>query len=122
MISFLNVDDIGLRGLRFPFSHVELREAEFAYGIALYLQGDLDNLQKVEMALTTLCKASGALANWNKSLAFWTLGINILHMGSTSTISVDTMRYPSLVPKRSLGQFGKIVCSEYKGKKASVED
>ena len=71
MISFLNVDDIGLRGLRFPFSHVELREAEFAYGIALYLQGDLDNLQESGITLTTFCKASSALVNLNKSMTFW---------------------------------------------------
>ena len=55
MISFLNADNIGLRRLRIPFSNAELREAEFAYGIALYLQGDLDNLQKTEMALTIFC-------------------------------------------------------------------
>ena len=53
MISFLNGDEIGLRGLQIPFSNVELRETEFADDSALYLHGDLDNLHKFEMSLTT---------------------------------------------------------------------
>ena len=52
MISFLNVDNIGLRRLYIPFSNAELREAEFANETTLYLRGDLDNLHKTELALT----------------------------------------------------------------------
>ena len=71
MISFLNAGDIGIRGIRIPFSHIEVRDAEFADDTALYLKGDLENLQKTELAISTFCKASGALVNWNKSFAFW---------------------------------------------------
>ena len=71
MISFVNVGDIGIGGLRIPLSHIEVRDAEFADDTALYLKGDLENLQKTELAISTFCKASGALVNWNKSFAFW---------------------------------------------------
>ena len=37
----------------------------------MYIQGDLDNLKNVGMTLTAFCKASTALVNWNKSMAFW---------------------------------------------------
>ena len=46
MISFLNAGDIGIRGIRIPFSHIEVRDVEFADDTALYLKGDLENLQK----------------------------------------------------------------------------
>ena len=97
MISFLNANDIGLRGLYIPFSNVELREVEFADDTTIYLQGDLDNFQKTEMSLTTFYKASGALVNWNKSMAFW-VG-NEDPMESTPAISMDSARYPNSVPR-----------------------
>ena len=49
MISFLNIDDIGLCGLCIPFSNVEFKEVEFSNDNALYLHGDLHNLRKIEM-------------------------------------------------------------------------
>ena len=76
MISFLNVADIGIRGLCTPLSHIEVRDAEFADDTALYLKGDLENLEKTEVAISTFCKASGALVNWNKSFAFWVGDVN----------------------------------------------
>ena len=76
MISFLNAADIGIRGLCTPLSHIEVRDAEFADDTALYLKGDLENLEKTEVAISTFCKASGALVNWNKSFAFWVGDVN----------------------------------------------
>ena len=43
MISFVNVGDIGIGGLRIPLSHIEVRDAEFADDTALYLNGDLES-------------------------------------------------------------------------------
>ena len=68
MIFFLNVGDIGIRGIRI---HIKVRDTEFVDDTALYLKGNLENLQKIELAISTFCKASGALVNWNKSFAFW---------------------------------------------------
>ena len=71
IFSFLNACDIGIWGIHIPFSHIEVKDVEFADDTALYLKGDLENLQKIELAIPTFCKASGAPVNWNKSFAFW---------------------------------------------------
>ena len=63
----------------------------------MYIQGDLDNLKNVGMTLTAFCKASTALVNWNKSMAFW-VG-NEDPMESTPAISMDSARYPNSVPR-----------------------
>ena len=72
IISFLNAGGIGLCGLLIPFSNVELREVEFANDTALYIQGDLDHLKNIDMALTTLCKLQLHLS----------IGTNPWHFGS----------------------------------------
>ena len=69
MISFLNVSDIGIRELCVSLSNIEVRDVEFVDDTTLYLKGDLENLQKTELAISTLCKALGALVKWNKSFA-----------------------------------------------------
>ena len=73
MIAFLTDDDIDLHGLCIQFSSAEVKEAEFADNIVLYLHGNLGKLHKAELALSTFCKASGALVNWNKSMALWVI-------------------------------------------------
>ena len=43
-------------------------DIEFAYDNAVYLQGELENLQKLESGF---CKRSNAMINWHKSCAIW---------------------------------------------------
>ena len=46
-------------------------DTELADDTSLYLHGDIDNLRKAEIALTTFCQGSGALINWHKLVSFW---------------------------------------------------
>ena len=38
---------------------------------AVYLQGDLENLQKLESGLDIFCKRLNAMINWHKSCIIW---------------------------------------------------
>lgn len=49
----------------------ELLDAKFADDTSLYLQGHEANLIRAEGAIETFCTASGALINWQKTIAFW---------------------------------------------------
>ena len=71
MISYLIVNDIGLCELSISFSNVELWEAELIDDNALYLHCDLNNLNKVELALPTFYKAFSSIVNKNKLMAVW---------------------------------------------------
>lgn len=60
----------GIRGLRLPDGSV-VRIQCFADDTALFLHGDLENLEKVYEVLGAFCKASGAKINWGKSFGVW---------------------------------------------------
>jgi hypothetical protein len=68
---YLTAANINLQGLRLPLQEGSLLDAEFANDTGLYLDGNLENLSRVENALEIFCQGSGALINWNKSVAFW---------------------------------------------------
>ena len=42
---------------------------EFADDTAIYMQGDVENLKKLESGLSLLCKRSNAIINWHNSYA-----------------------------------------------------
>ena len=69
--SFLTSRHLNLRGLPVPHSHQSLLDIEFADDTTVYLQGDLENLQKLESGLAVFCKRSNAMINWHKSCAIW---------------------------------------------------
>ena len=54
-----------------PHSHQIILDIEFADDTAVYLQGDLENLKKLESGLAVFCKRSNAMINWHKSCAIW---------------------------------------------------
>ena len=69
---YLNVEEIGLRGLQLPTRGEDLLDAEFADDTGLFLHGQEANLiRAAEKALQTFGGASGSLINWHKSVAFW---------------------------------------------------
>ena len=43
---------------------------EFASGTSLYLQGQVEKLQKAKQVLQVFCSASGTLINWHKTFGF----------------------------------------------------
>ena len=57
------------------FPYVILTKASQIQNLQLtqtvYLQGDLENLQKLEDGLAVFCKRSNAMINWHKSCAIW---------------------------------------------------
>ena len=63
--------DLNLRGLPVPHSHQSILDIEFADDTTVYLQGDLENLQKLEDGLVVFCKRSNATINWHKSCTIW---------------------------------------------------
>ena len=69
--SFLNSRHLSLHGLRVPHSHQSVLDIEFVDDTAVYLQGDLENVQKLESGLDIFCKRSNAMINWHKSCAIW---------------------------------------------------
>ena len=71
MTMFIRSQSSGVRRLALPQTGQEILDAEFADDTTLYVEGTLDNLQRVQHALQHFCIASGARLNWNKTVAFW---------------------------------------------------
>mgnify|MGYP000158494050 FL=1 len=71
MHMYLSSAEVQLTGIGIPPNGDPLIDTEFADDTSLYLHGDIDNLRKAEIALTTFCQGSGALINWHKSVGFW---------------------------------------------------
>ena len=69
-----------LKGLliKGPILHYYVKSEEFADDTTVYLQGDLENLKKLESGLAVFCKRSNAMINWHKSCAIWFLRKHIL--------------------------------------------
>ena len=53
-----------------PFGGTNVVDVEFADDTSLYLDGQINNLQKMYTTVQTFCKSSSASINWNKSMGF----------------------------------------------------
>ena len=69
--TYLNAEDIGLKGINILLSDKELLELDFANDISLFLDGNGDNLRKAERAIQEFCLALGARINWSKTVGPW---------------------------------------------------
>ena len=69
--SFLNSRNLNQRGLPVPHSHQCLLDTGFANDTAIYTQGKMENLKKLESGLSLFCKRSNGMINWHKSCAIW---------------------------------------------------
>ena len=67
---FFIVEEVGLRGIAMPLDGTNVVDVEFADDTSLYLDGHINNLQKMYTTVQTFCMASGASINWNKSMGF----------------------------------------------------
>ena len=68
---YLNSSQVSLKGLPLPTMQQQLLDSKFADDIAIYVQGNDDNLSKLQEAVEEFCLASRAKINWHKSLGFW---------------------------------------------------
>ena len=69
--SFLRSSTVAIQALALPIENSTVLDAEFADDIALYIHGDVSNLDRVQNALQTFSDATGASLNWNKSVGLW---------------------------------------------------
>ena len=78
MTHFLRARMTGLRGIRLPIrDDTELLDSEYANDTALYVQDDVESLERMRLALEVFCLVAGAKINWHKSIRFLTdLGAN----------------------------------------------
>ena len=59
--------------MRLPIRNdAELLDSEYADDTALYVQDDMESLERVRLALEIFCLAVGAKINWHKSVGFLT--------------------------------------------------
>ena len=73
MAHFLRARTTGLRGMRLPIrDDADLLDSEYADDTALYVQDDIDSLERVRHSLEVFCLAAGAKINWHKSVGFLT--------------------------------------------------
>ena len=68
---YLNSSQVSLKGLPFPATQQQMLDAEFADDTAIYVQGNDENLSKLQEVVEEFCLASGAKINWHKSIGFW---------------------------------------------------
>ena len=54
-----------------PLDGTNVVDVEFVDDTSLYLDGQINNLQKMYTVVQTFCMASGASINWNKSVGFF---------------------------------------------------
>ena len=62
---------MAIQALALPIENSTILDAEFADDNALYINGDVSNLDRVQNALQTFSDATGASLNWNKSVGLW---------------------------------------------------
>ena len=73
MAHFLRARTTSLRGMRLPIrDDAELLDSEYADDTALYVQDDIETLERVRLALEVFCLTTGAKINWHKSVGFLT--------------------------------------------------
>ena len=68
---FFTVEEVGLKRIAMPLDGTNVVDVEFANDTSLYLDGKINNLQKLYTTVQTFCMASSASINWNKSMGFW---------------------------------------------------
>ena len=68
---YLNSSQVSLNGIPMLAMQQELLDSEFADDTAIYVQGNDDNLSKLQVVAEQFCLASRAKINWHKSLGFW---------------------------------------------------
>ena len=69
--SYLRSSSAGIKGIALPCTQVSVLDAEFADDTALYVEGEIGNLGRVQDALQVFSDATGASLNWNKSVGIW---------------------------------------------------
>ena len=62
---------MAIQALALPIENSTILDAEFADETALYINGYVSNLDRVQNALQTFLDATGASLNWNKSVGLW---------------------------------------------------
>ena len=73
MAHFLRARTTGLRGMRLPIKDdAELLDFEYANDMALYVQDDIETLERVRLSLEVFYLAVGVKINWHKSVGFLT--------------------------------------------------
>ena len=68
---FLRSSTVAIKEIAIPIENLTVLDAEFADDTALYINGDVSNLDRVQNALQTFLDATGASLNWNKSVGLW---------------------------------------------------
>ena len=71
MSSFLAAESTRLNGLKVSSAAQDVLDSEFADDTAVFIQGNVSNLSKLEKALEIFCVASRAKLNWYKTVGFW---------------------------------------------------
>ena len=69
--AYLSSGKAGIKGLCLPNNSGDLLDSEFVDDTAVYLEGRLENMLKLQRALEIFCTRSGAKLNWNKTVGFW---------------------------------------------------
>ena len=54
---FFVVEDVGLKGIDMPLDGINVVDVEFTNDTSLYLDGQINNLQKMYIAVQTFCMA-----------------------------------------------------------------
>ena len=67
---YLAGEHVGLKGLQISECSEQVLDQEFADDTSLYLQGQVEKLQKAKQVLQVFCSASGTLINWHKTFGF----------------------------------------------------
>ena len=67
---YLNSSQVSLKGLPLPSMQQQLLDSEFVDDTTIYVQGNDDNLRKLQVAVEEFFLASETKINWHKSLGF----------------------------------------------------
>ena len=65
--SYLRYSSAGIKGTTLPIARSIVLDVEFANDTALYVDGEIGNLSRVQDALQVFSNATGASLNYNKS-------------------------------------------------------
>ena len=71
MAHFLRAHTTSLHGMHLPIrDDAELLDSEYANYTALYVQDDIESLERVRLALEVFCLATVVKINWHKLVGF----------------------------------------------------
>mgnify|MGYP000117212298 CR=1 FL=1 len=68
---YLNSSKVSLKGLPLPLMQQQQLDSKFADDRTIYVQGNDDNLSKLQVVMEEFCLVSSAKINWHKFLGFW---------------------------------------------------